>query len=281
MKLFSKPQRPLGQAGIAHLFAIVALVLVVAIVAVYGRIAGKGPVSAATPNNGYMVIYSEKGGYSDVSVKSVNNDGKKCKGLNDTSKKLSAKKQVKLTCPATSQLGYYEVAYIGQSNAGVPAPLAVRNVDIDKGYCTLVFPGEAKTAKVKANGSKCPGVPDNITKSNVSVQIKPSAIANKKYATGYVDVSRLDAAGAVMPATRVQCTGAVDMKYSGGGNQTYSQPLKYVGTNGKSYCVAKYKHRVNLAAGQTYTVTADFKGNAHFNAAPTVSASFSVRANDW
>jgi hypothetical protein len=289
MKLTSLFKR-LDQRGAGHLLLPLVVVAALAIGGTYMLVASHAnPASnlaaiktkntpAKSKLTGWLVVYNSDGvsEYKKAKISSSGTQSPKgsfsCNGINRTISFGSTGNKL-LTCKGTNNTAKYNVAY-STANGGFNSSFAV---DVDPGFCTLVYPNPAMTAKVRPNSKNvCPQAPATIVKKDVSVRLLLNTPkAGAKSVSGFAEVSPGGA-----PVNKKWCSGSVQLTFidssgaNAGGN--YSFPIKYVAGsaakgshNGISYCVAKFGSagRGKLKAGQSYTVYAHFSGGAYFNPA--------------
>jgi hypothetical protein len=273
---FIAKRAKLNARGIAHFVAPLAIVVAVGLIGTFMLVASN---ANSLSRKGYIVVYSDKGTYDSVKINLYGADKTKhrCGGTWNASgeviKNLPGAKKAsdKSNFPPTSPISCtpiggnaaYEITF-GKNRDFTNGPLV--RIDVDKGYCTLVFAAANKIDKVQYKNGCPTNKRDVPTPVDSSVRLLPATNKAKTNLTGFVEFA--------LPGqnvTRAQCTGVVNLKTSheSSAPKTLQLPLKYVGENKskkiKSYCVAKiHLGTAKLKAG-TYKIVADFPGNPYFN----------------
>lgn len=297
-KLSTRKFFKLGSKGIAHFVAPLVIVLLVGVVGTYMVVASHA-ATPRHPNNGgapgqttkkpkkekkqpaYMVAYGQKDRFDSVKIAvadvphRVTCGGSLTKAKPQVVRKTSTKP---FRCTPINGISQY-IVYYGKSKHFGNTYVAV---DVDPGFCTLVYPDPAQIRKVPAEKGKCPGGSDTApTKVDVAVSVNPSASSNGKSVKGYINVVAAEG------VTRKQCSGDVMVTFKNtktNESKAYRNPLKYVGdkryNGGTPYCVATLAQDLKnapkfLTKGTTYSVTAQYGGSIYFNAG-SGSGSFTV-----
>jgi hypothetical protein len=296
MKQLFKLKR-LDSRGVSHLLLPMVVVMALAVGGTYMLVASRAnPVDlsaaavkkpVANKKTGYLVVYNSDGvtesAKAKVTASGTNSPGKSfaCKGVSQANPVIRFNKSGNkvLVCSPTDNTAKYNISY---SNAGgsYNAPFAV---DVDAGYCTMVYPNPSMTAKVLlAKGNRCPSVPAAIVKKDVGVRVlldTPKKGAKKL--SGFVEISP-----GGQPVSKNWCSGSLALNVLDANGATVSSntyAVKYVGSgtpsakkfhNGVSYCVVKFTSAGSgkLKAGQSYSASAHYSGDAYFNPSDGSSA---------
>ena len=234
-----------------------------------------------TGKKGYLVIYSEQGSYAKAKITLTKNPGSTeyytCAGINKNKTETTVgltKSRKQLPCTSTHDVAKYNVSFAKDRKSNGYGP--VQGVDVDAGYCTLVYPDPTKSVKVAQTNGKCPTAPDNVTKQDVSMRTLLTVSKNKKaIGSTYIEVKPVNG------ASKQMCTGSLKLTVTredgAVAKSTPSYPLKFVGSNanGAAYCTAHFSTLTAgnfVKPGHTYTVTAYFPGNVYLNGGSSTSS---------
>jgi hypothetical protein len=298
--------RRLDSRGISHIALPLAAVVILAVAGTFAMVAKRAnttDLSSAstavastkkktTTKKGYLLVFSQSGRYSKVKIQLANpgSTAHTCGGAltannsytltKNLPKKVDSKAKTisypaaRYSCTSTNGSESYQVS-LGKGSTFI----AAQSVDVEPGYCTMVRWNPAQATKTKYVDGHCEhseSVADAPAKIDPQVNVKPALTVSQKSIKGYVEVITT---GEI--ATRPMCSGQVSIKFTdmspGASNlnpnrsSTVTAPLKLAGNvvNRLPYCVAviSSKSATNIASGKTYSVSADFTGNAFLNAA--------------
>jgi hypothetical protein len=304
--------RHLDSRGISHIALPLAAVVIVAVAGTFAMVAKRAnttDLSSAntavastkktTAKKGYLLVFSQSGRYTKVKIQLANASNKShtCGGALTANNNYAITKNLpKKTDAQTKKVTYPAARYSCTASNGSESYqvslgkgstfLAAQSVDVEPGYCTMVRWNPTQATKTKYVNGHCEhseSVADAPAKIDPQVNVKPALTASKRAIKGYVEVITT---GEI--ATRPMCSGQVSITFTDASptasslnpnrKSTVTAPLKLAGNvvNRLPYCVAviSSKGASNISSGKTYSVTADFAGNAFLN-----SASGSAQAN--